>query len=635
MFRKSLSILVLCMLVTTGYSILSIAELESNDTDNTISRSISFSDPQLLVIDEYISVTLEQATSYLNNPDYYQLPVVNQRFVFPFKTTITELSIDFSNHEQLPLEKSLIRGAMPYQDTTGSIPLRYPEQNENNLETTMEIYPLQQSTYHIAAGRVGNDIKTILSISLYPLQYDPAQQTLVSYSQAEITITYQYPTEPYVLNNEYELLVVGPDVFAHEIQPLIDHKIDTGMSTKFVTIEDVLTGTYFTPTGRDDAEILKYFIKDALDEWGITYVLLVGGRKGGIFEETWYVPVRYSNLDDGNVGKFLSDLYFADIYDSEGNFSSWDSNDNDLFSEWSLFYKDIPDMYPDVFVGRLACRSKFEVRTVVNKIINYETQAYNQDWFKRYIGISGDTYPIENDSYYEGELATEAAAVYLEELGFDITFLWTSTSTLSGPDDVIREISNGAGFAHFSGHGNPASWSNHPPNDKDTWINGLTVFHMWSLDNGVQLPVTIVGGCSNGQFNVSMTNMIRDILRYGIRHYFFEPPFYFYHMKGIPHCWSWSLVNKPRGGAIAVISNTCLGYGLQGEQWNTGRGRWMEMAFYQSYTEGNTILGQTHGQNMIYYLDEFYATGDIIDHKMVQQWALLGDPSLRIGGVPH
>ncbi|MFO7677729.1 MAG: C25 family cysteine peptidase [Thermoplasmatota archaeon] len=621
------------MLVTTGFSVLSIAEPERND-NTVLSSFIQFSEPELTIHQEHISISLEQATSYLNNPDYYQLPVVTEQFVFPFKTSITDISVDFLNEYEIPLEKSIRSGPITLPDTTGEIPLLYPKQKEINLESSIEIYPEDNFKYHIAAGRIGTEIQNILSISLFPIQYSPSQQKLICYSQAEIVINYQYPDHPYILNNEYELLVVGPNAFSNEIQPLIDHKIDTDMDTKFVTVEEVFNGKYFTPTGRDDAEILKFFIKDALDEWGITYVLLIGGRKGGIFEETYWVPVRYSDLDDTNVRRFVSDLYFADIYDSEGNFSSWDSNENDLFSEWTHHFQDIPEMYPDVFVGRLACRSKLEVRIVVDKIINYEIQAYNQDWFKRYIGIAGDTYPDVGDPYYEGELATEAAAAYLEELGFDITFLWTSTGTFSGPQDVIREISRGAGFAHFSGHGNPASWSNHPPNDKETWVNGLTNKDMWLLNNDEQLPVTIVGGCSNGQFNVSLTNMIRDITKYGINQYFFEEPYHFYRRKALPHCWSWSLVNKRRGGAIAVISNTCLGYGIRGENWNTGRGRWMEMAFYQSYSEGNTILGQTHGQNMIYYLDEFYSSADKIDIKMVQQWALLGDPSLRIGGVP-
>ncbi|RLF56546.1 MAG: peptidase C25, partial [Thermoplasmata archaeon] len=67
-------------------------------------------------------------------------------------------------------------------------------------------------------------------------------------------------------------------------------------------------------SGRDDAEKLKYAIKDAVEEYGIEYVLLVGGLSSPIKSDTWLVPVRYDHLSYGDEKKTLCDLYFADIY---------------------------------------------------------------------------------------------------------------------------------------------------------------------------------------------------------------------------------------------------------------------------------------------------------------------------------
>ena len=52
-------------------------------------------------------------------------------------------------------------------------------------------------------------------------------------------------------------------------------------------------------------------------------------------KEKWWLPVRYSNLNDGSEGGYLSDLYFADIYTANGSFSSWDTNGNGIFGEWT------------------------------------------------------------------------------------------------------------------------------------------------------------------------------------------------------------------------------------------------------------------------------------------------------------
>ena len=120
--------------------------------------------------------------------------------------------------------------------------------------------------------------------------------------------------------------------------------------------------------------------------------LCVGGRKPGLKEE-WWLPVRYSYLDDKSnwERKYLSDLYFADIYDSNKNFSSWDTNGNGIFGEWrGNKAEDAPiDLYPDVYVGRWPARNGFEVEIMVAKTIEYENTAYNKEWFRRFVCIAG------------------------------------------------------------------------------------------------------------------------------------------------------------------------------------------------------------------------------------------------------
>ena len=95
-----------------------------------------------------------------------------------------------------------------------------------------------------------------------------------------------------------------------------------GFQTRLVTLPEVYDQMYWQ--GRDNAEKIKYFIKNAIEQWGIDYVLLVGGRSSQ-FRPTWYCPVRYVHMVDDWESEYLSDLYFADIYDNQGGFSSWDA----------------------------------------------------------------------------------------------------------------------------------------------------------------------------------------------------------------------------------------------------------------------------------------------------------------------
>ncbi len=427
---------------------------------------------------------------------------------------------------------------------------------------------------------------------------------------------------PETIDSIYNLLIISPKSFVDELRPLVCHKNNVGMSTRLVTLCEVYDQMYWQ--GRDKAEKIKYYIKTAMEEWGMQYVLLVGDFR--------LLPVRYCYNADVGSGyeepRFISELYYADIYDSQGDFSSWDTNNNGIYGEWFGNVSEDPDidLYPDVSVGRLACRNELEVKTMVKKIIRYETSTYGNEWFNKITVIAGDTYPEslnENWTGYEGE---ENALRVLENMSeFNAVKLFTSDETLTGTRDVLKAINKGCGFLYFDGHANPYRWSTHPPNDADTWIEGLSVLSMTRLRNKEMLPVCVVGGCHNLQLDVHL-GKIRD------------DPWYFYTF--IPECWGWKLTRKIGGGSIATIGCSGLGMTKEDKESFSGAGDYLEPTFFKQYgVNGIDILGDTWSATISDYLDTYpidwntpAAWDYAIDAKTVQQWVLLGDPSLKIGG---
>jgi hypothetical protein len=440
-------------------------------------------------------------------------------------------------------------------------------------------------------------------------------------------------------DDEFDLLIIAPIEFNDALEPLKNHKISYGVPTIIVTLEEIFNNHYFPTVGRDDSEKVKYFIKNAMDEWSIKYVLLVGGRKDQSKIENWWVPVRYSNLirdykgyENLSEGDFLTDLYFADIYNEDGSFSSWDDDNDGIFGEWALdgIADDTPDLYPDVFVGRLPCLNIIEVRIIVNKIINYETTTYNDSWFKKILVVAGDTYPLKTP-YIDGEVFTQQAVDILTD--FEAVKIWSTLGNLHW-FNIVKEINRGCGFVFFSGHGGANSWSTHPSGDIINWTGDFKLKHMNLLFNKNKYSICLsASGCFNNMFNVSLSN---SFLVYG-RLLGFIPIKY-----NIPRCWGWALTCKLNGGSIATIASSAYSYESSDIDGNRGGCEWLDIHFFEEYQNNeNKILGECWGNTIHRFLQNFSIdwsdnskNGDALIVKNLEQWVLIGDPSLKIGGYP-
>ena len=621
--KNSLVLLIAALILMSGFGAGAVVQTNGNLNEKT--DRCSFSAVHLLENTNDIQIQLPEATSWITTAEGYQLPTVTRVYTFPFTTQITDVTVSFSDIQETTLSKPISRAAPPIADDTGITATTSPPTTGVNIASP-------SFSYNLAAGLDGDSEVTYLSVHFYPVAYVSSEQVLRFARNAVLTISYVLPEPRQAPTTQYQLVIISPQEFKKALQPLVTHKISKGITTILVTPQDACKGVYFPVEGRDCAEKMKYFIKDAVEQWATQYVLLVGGRKGGVNQETWWVPVRYSRLNDGGEGSYLTDLYFADIFNPNGSFSSWDSNNNGIFGEWNTTAKDVMDMYPDVYLGRLPCTSVSQVKTMVDKIITYETTTYGSEWFKRFVGVAGDTYPGLNDSCYEGEMATNASYAQLKDLGFTASFLWTSNGRFTGPETVIKELSKGCGFVHFSGHGNPMVWSTHPPRN-NSWVDGPNSFQMRKLSNGDEQPIVIVGGCHNNQFNTSLLNIVQGVLKDGLQYFKRTRPFgEFWYNEWIPRCWGWAMASQQRGGAIAVIANTGLGYGEPGSQTLTMRGRFLEWLFFKAYHDGKQKLGETHATDLILYMNEYPPMDDQIDCKVVQEWGLFGDPSLQIGG---
>ena len=641
--RKLLAIVIIGIFVVSGLA--TSTAFRSDYIVETKTETISLSETQLVDTGDYFSIQLAESTSLLMKTGEPVIPRITQVYYLPFQSRAIQVSVDFSQPSMQVLGKRLRPASQVVidgKDITDTLVIP-----SETVYQSSEIYPASSFTYFTSTGLVGTEHVVLLSVTVYPIRYSPLENILFVSEEYRIQVSYEQPTQPVLFSNTYDLLVIAPDEFTDALQPLLTHKNAMGMNATLIALETLYSQI---TEGRDAAENVKLYIKKAIEEQGITYVLLVGGMKRE--KEQFYLPVRYTNnRAEGDYG-VLSDLYFADIYKENGTaFEDWDSNGNGIFAEFSMSKRDIIDGSPDVYVGRLACRSVEEVNVMVEKIINYERKPADDTWFKRMLLIGGDTYPeIGGVGEYEAELDTNVSGSYMT--GFELERLWASESTLTGQKNVEQAINAGAGFIHCAGHANPTILVTFPPLDEDK-SEKITILGMYNippvnaiyalffqkkgiaealeklkeswmpkLTNGEKQPIVVVGGCHNSQFNITTQN----ILRYG---------FSYAYGYGIhaPKCWSWWLMTKESGGAIATLGNTGLGMGIGGFDYPSGLDGWLLPRFFYNYGQlGRHHVGEAHSAAIADYVNEFNINTDDADRQMVEQWILLGDPSLMIGG---
>lgn len=658
-FKKLITLLIILIFILSNCLNVLGSQLQTdkkkifkttNYDTTTVELKFIFSIPEIITYDNYsvvrINGTNHNPFEFFNyDPGKPLLPVNISMLNLEFGSKIISLDYEHSTPEIMNLSSPLIFGCASYDNGV----------NKNFITMDLSIYKSEDAypenwvSYHTGGGLNYGERTTFLILKVYPVRYLPEDNQIEYIRNITVSITYQQPKEP-IIQPQYkrDLLIIAPKNFIKYLKPLVNFKIQHNIKTELYSLQDIYRMMSDILNGRDKQEQIKYFIKEAIEKWDITYVLLIGGIDRQT--NTWNLPVRYSHVvptDEQEYPEqsYISDLYYADIFDSEGNFSSWDSNFDDNFAVWNETFKEEMDNYPDVYLGRLPCRNIPEVRAMVNKIIEYEQEPCDEEWFNNLLLVGGDSY-INTGQWpddvvvNEGELACEAAIEVMP--GFNPLKVYATL------DDINRETVNnafnqGAGFAYFCGHGNPASWGTHfEPANASNWVTGYKLQDMVYLRNKEKQPITVVGGCHNAQFDVTMWNILLGIRDEGFKYFSWKKGIVgqFWYNEWVPNDWAWWLTSKSNGGSIATIANTGLGTHGDGDQNKNGiidyievLDGWLELRFLELYgVENNEILGLNYGQTIIDYLNLFLGDDSEMDVKMVQQWELFGDPILKIGG---
>jgi hypothetical protein len=429
--------------------------------------------------------------------------------------------------------------------------------------------------------------------------------------------------------SKYDLLIVTPAEFIEPLRPLAEWKHSTGMPTGILTLEDVDRMC----AGRDAPERIKRCLSLYQKESGIRYAMLVGDGNKFPVRFTTFMVIENDAATIGHVVFYPADLYYADLYKSDGSFDDWDANGNGAYGEIGGLAQPVPvnvdqvDLNPDISVGRVPVSTIEQTSIYVGKIMGYESSAQGSDWARRILAIvTGGLLPDECN-YQEQMLSAfpagwESIRLYVEGNPCRETPALTK-------DNILAEINRGVGLISFLGHGNI-----------DLWADAITAKDIAGMQNTDRLPIVFSGGCTTAEFTADPpVGPYTDIL--GTDHPGGDalevvpttplPPAPLqvkYNTGGIMEL---SLVQIPNG-FVAYIGSVTLG--------QMGPAINLNEFFFNGIAGGESTVGGAWNSAIrkFYQSDRFAAEpGDIggMLWAFHQPWKymLFGDPSLRIGGV--
>jgi hypothetical protein len=618
---NSIIILVLFLSTVTIQGMVTSKNNYQNNS-NIIDEHLLINRPELFITpSNETSISISSVDTYLSNPGMPKIPIIKKTYIFPKNTIIQHISCNPSKRENIILNQPLEKIPQFYSITGNKVITN----NDTNL-INLDCYPNERFTTQTGAGiSSSGEHMVYLTITLYPIQYH-LSKNMITYS-SDFDIKIEYNTLKNKENNSFEenheLVIITPEQYVQTLNSFVNHKENLNLNPLVKTTDDI-TNQF---QGRDEQEKIKYFIKHAIESYNTQYVLLIG--------DITQLPIRKTDAypwGSYHGSGILTDLYYSDIYDESYSFSSWDTNNNNVFGE--VTFDSFPpspeniidevDLYPDVHIGRIPCSTIDELTVVLSKIITYEEITSYQNWFKRIILAGGDTFPLSKGSplnVFEGEITNVKVGQQLS--GFEQTRLWTSERNLNART-FNQAISNGAGFVSYAGHGFEHGWGTYRPNAiiDSNLIAYFTPF-IKRINNEHRLPIIFFDACLTTKLDFNISDLTAY---YGLKGYLISHLLGFDNSDTYYPSFAWAMIKKDNGGAIATVGATRPAYTYVDKDGVYAGAGFLDVRFFHAYDEGITV-GEMLTQAQTDYQN--YVGKDMFT---IEEYILLGDPSLRVGG---
>lgn len=324
-------------------------------------------------------------------------------------------------------------------------------------------------------GKVRNTLLANLIIS--PIRYNPKSNYIEVITSMKIEISFGsgWPASTKSTSGESYLF---EQMLSKGTLNYYPSDIITGYSDRPVEMI-LVTDTAFR-------KHLQPFLKWKSKKGFIVHVLYKGkGLAGTTYQEIKesITNVYNASLSDGHAPEYLlivGDInkipYYGTGYVTDMYYGEFNGNG---------------DYIPDMFIGRIPASDTTQVKSVVQKIIDYEKFAY-ADTNKFYLSTLVVTGKDETYADYMNGQVKYAITNYLNTSNrIDNSYYFYYPEGYTKKDSVLKLIKKGLSFINYSGHGSGAGWLHLDILTKD--IAGF--------NNLNKYPFVISNACRTAQYN--------------------------------------------------------------------------------------------------------------------------------------
>ncbi len=267
-----------------------------------------------------------------------------------------------------------------------------------------------------------------------------------------------------------------------------------------------------------------------------------------------------------------------------GNAVDWvPSFGHPVSDTWYACLDDSVDLLPDLSVGRLPAQHPETAQQMIEKIIQYESSP-SGSWKKRFLFITGGFNDFEQGQFiHQSNLIIEKYIDKDPVYGQSFMINKTTNDKKEGENrqEILDRLNEGVLWTNFIGHAGSRTWDLmfHNPDIED-------------LDNGSQLPFVSSMTCHTGRFA--------------------EPN---------QDCFGEKFVGQRQSGAISFLGTS--GWGYASEDF-----LFLDSLFPIVLQDSVRYIGDAITKAKI-ALWEMYGSSTHVKN-MIYQYALLGDPALKI-----